>query len=165
MSDTSRIYITRSGKRKLQERLDHLVNVERNSAIASLAKARKLGDLSENAEYHAAKDRQRVIENEINALQEKIDRVQIVSPSQQDKDAVSFGAVICVERTDKQGGESESFTYKLVSTDEVDFDSRNISTSSLIGRSLLGKPLNSVSAISTPRGEYVYKVLSIDYED
>lgn len=137
--------------------LEKLLTVDRPNVSAALAHARSLGDLSENAEYHAAKEKQGLIERKIRQLQEDITHAEVIDQSKLAKDVVVFGKVVKVQ--DADDGSQE--TYTLVGPHEADFDQGKISVESPIGKGLLGKKVGEVAEIKVPAGTIKYKVLSI----
>ncbi len=150
-------YITRSGYEKLEKDLQHLKTVERPAVIKHLVPARSYGDLSENAEYTAAKERQWQIESRIKNISEKLASFIIVDESMIPTDKAYLGATVKVR--DKKTG--EEITYQLVSSVEADFSQNKISTESPVGRALLGKKAGEAVEISVPVGKLSYEVLSV----
>lgn len=153
-------YITRTGYQKLERELQHLKSVERPAVIKSLTHARSYGDLAENAEYAAAKERQRQVELKINSLSEKLASLIIVDESMIPADKAYLGA--SVKLKDKKTG--EEITYRLVSTIEADFNENKISTESPVGRALLGKMAGETVEITVPVGKLSYEILSVSRE-
>lgn len=137
--------------------LDRLLTVDRPNVSAALAHARSLGDLSENAEYHAAKERQAMIEGKIRQLQEDITQAEVIDQSKVAKGVVVFGKTVKV----KDLGDNSQETYILVGPHEADFDEGKISVESPIGKGLLGKKVGETAEISVPAGTLRYKILSI----
>lgn len=150
-------YITRSGYEKLEKELQHLRSVERPAVIKHLSHARSYGDLSENAEYSAAKERQWQVESKIKTLTEKLASSIILDESMIPTDKAYLGATVKIR--DKKTG--EEITYRLVSSVESDFSQNKISTESPVGRALLGKAAGDEVEISVPAGKLAYEVLSI----
>jgi len=158
MSD--QFYVTIKGLLRLKERLHYLNTVERPEVIKQVVTAREMGDLSENAEYHAARERQRHIDKEINHLRSRISRLKAVDPAQIPKDAVRFGAIVTL----KDLHSSEEVRYQVVGVDEVGEPEDGvlpISIASPIGRGLLGKKQGENVTIKVPAGEREFKVLEI----
>ncbi len=153
-------YITRSGYEKLEKELQHLKRVERPAAIKHLTHARSFGDLSENAEYTAAKERQWQIESRIKTISEKLAASMIVDESMIPTDKAYLGARVKL-RDQKTG---EEITYHLVSSVEADFNLNRISTESPVGRALLGKAVGEKVEISVPAGKFSYEVLGLSRE-
>jgi transcription elongation factor GreA len=152
-----RVYLTKEGYAKIRGELVRLQTEDRPKVIASLKKAREFGDLSENAEYHAAKERQSFLENKIAGLQTKLTHSEIIDESQIPKDKVYLGATVKL-KDHKTGNDIQ---YKLVSTDEADFSENKISTESPIGKALLGKAVSDVVEIQVPVGLLTYEILEI----
>jgi len=137
--------------------LERLLSVDRPNVSAALAHARSLGDLSENAEYHAAKEKQGMIERKIRQLQEDITNAEVIDQSKLAKDVVVFGKIVKVK--DLDDGSQE--TYTLVGPHEADFDQGKISVESPIGKGLLGKKAGETAEIKVPAGTIKYKIISI----
>ncbi len=150
-------YITRAGYEKLEKELQRLMSVERPAVIKSLAHARSYGDLAENAEYAAAKERQLQVESKINAISQRLASSIIVDESMIPSDKAYLGATVRLK--DKKTG--EEITYRLVSTVEADFNENKISTESPVGRALLGKMAGEAVEITVPAGKLSYEILSI----
>lgn len=153
----SRIYLTIEGYEKIRSELERLQTRERPSVIKAIAEAREYGDLSENAEYHAAKERQEFIENKIMELQEKLVHSEIIDESRMPKDKAYLGARVTLK--DKKTG--EEIQYILVSTEEADFEQNKISTQSLVGRAILGKSIGDQVEARVPVGTLKYEILAI----
>ena len=154
------IPLTRKGAEKLKEELQRLKTVDRPAVIQAIAEARAQGDLSENAEYDAAKDKQGFIEGRIQDLESKLGAAQIIDPSQLDADGrVVFGAT--VELEDLASG--ESVTYQIVGDDEADIKEGRISISSPIARALIGKFEGDTAEVKAPGGLRSYEVLEVRY--
>ena len=154
----ARVVMTREGLEKLQAELEHLQKIERRDVTAALSHARSLGDLSENAEYHSAKERQALLESRIRKLQTDITNADVVDQSQVARGVAVFGRTVRV----KDLAEGTEETYILVGRHEADFDSGKISVESPIGKGLLGKKTGDVAVIQVPAGTIRYQVLSID---
>ena len=152
-----KIPITTIGLRKLQAELKQLKTVERPEIIRAIAVAREHGDLSENAEYHAARERQSFIEGRVAELEAATSRADVIDPSQIDGTSVTFGTTVTVadEETDEES------TYSIVGPYEADIARGTISTASPIARALIGKRVGESGEVSTPRGIRIYEVLSI----
>ena len=153
----SRVYLTIKGYEKIRSQLERLQTEERPSAIIAIAEAREYGDLSENAEYHAAKERQEFIENKIIELQEKLVYSEIIDESRMPKDKAYLGAKVTLK--DKKTG--KEIQYTLVSTEEADFEQKKISTQSLVGRAILGKGIGDQVEAKVPIGTLKYEILAI----
>ena len=154
-----RFPISPAGYKKLEEELHHLRTVERPSIILAIAEARAHGDLSENAEYHAAKEKQSFIEAKISDDESKISRAQIIDPSKVVSKIVQFGATIVVQDEDTY----EFMTYKIVSEYEADASKGDISISSPVARAFIGKKVNESVEVNTPKGTKYYIIISLKY--
>ena len=152
--------VTRSGFDKLKEELQRLKSVERHAVIQAIAEARAQGDLSENAEYEAAKDKQGFIEGRILELEGKLATAQVIDPARLDADGrVVFGAT--VELEDEDSG--ARVTYQIVGVDEADLKQGRISISSPIARALIGKEAGDVAEVQAPGGVRSYEVVEVRY--
>lgn len=150
-------YLTEEGLKKLQEELNHLKTVERPSISRQIAEARDKGDLSENAEYDAAKDAQGLLELKISKMEELVASVRIIDESKLDTSKVS---VLCKVKIRNTTNKAE-MTYTLVAENEADLKSGKISVSSPIGKGLLGKKVGEIADIITPGGVMKFEVLDI----
>lgn len=155
-----RIYLTKEGYEKIRSELERLSTVERPAVIKAIASAREFGDLSENAEYHAAKERQMFVEKKIAELQDKLVRSEIIDESQMPKDKAYLGAKVTLK--DKKTG--KKIQYTLVSTDEADFEQNKISTQSPVGRALLGKGIGDEVEAKVPVGTLHYEIVAVTRE-
>ena len=154
------IPITKIGSEKLKSELHRLKTVDRPWVINAIAEARAQGDLSENAEYDAAKDRQGFIEGRIQEIEGKLSAAQIIDPSQLDANGkVVFGAT--VELEDEATG--ESVRYQIVGEDEADLKLGLINISSPIARALIGKEEGDTAEVQAPSGVKRYEVVSVQY--
>jgi transcription elongation factor GreA len=156
---TETVPFTREGYQKLKAELDHLKSIERPKIIREIADARSHGDLSENAEYHAAKERQGFIEGRIADLDDKISRAQVIEPSDANENRVKFGAWVTV--TDEETGESK--TFRIVGDLEADIQQGMISLSSPLARALLGKQVGALVEVRVPKGIVEYSVTEVRY--
>ena len=155
-----RIQITVQGAEKLRAELDELKRVKRPAVVAAIAEAREKGDLSENAEYDAAKEMQGHIEGRIAELEGKLPMLQIIDPkSLQAGDRIVFGAT--VELEDEDSGEVK--TYQIVGDDEADIKAARISISSPLARSLIGKFEGDEVTCPAPKGLIHYAIVSVKY--
>ena len=151
------IYLSRDGRLKLEAELKRLKFEERPKLVAEIKRTRELGDLSENAEYHAAKEAQAHLERKIAELEDKLSRVRTVDTDQiRDDRAYLFSKVLVKDRDD-----GEEILYTLAPPDEVDVDNDVISVKSPIGAALLGKAVGDVIEVSVPAGVIKYEVLKI----
>ncbi len=155
-----RIPITPEGYRRLQEELERLLKIERPKNIQAIAEARAHGDLSENAEYHAAKERQSFIEGRIQELQAKLAMAEVIDPSRINQSKVAFGAKVRVLDVEAD----EEYLFYLVGPDETDVKSGKISITSPVGRALLGKEVGDVVTIKAPARTIEYEILEIGFE-
>ncbi len=157
---SNQIPMTRTGFERLQEELKHLIRVERPRVVEAIAEARSHGDLSENAEYDAAKDRQSFIEGRIQELNDKIARAQVIDPAQIDSDKIVFGATVTLYDTEND----TEVTYQIVGEDEADIKQGKISVTSPVGKALIGHRVDDEIAIQVPSGTRIYEVVDIRYE-
>jgi transcription elongation factor GreA len=152
--------LTVAGAEKLRTELHRLKTVERPSVIAAIAEARSHGDLSENAEYEAAKDRQGFIEGRIMEVESKLANAQIIDPKLLDADGrCVFGATVDLEDLDS----GQTVTYQIVGDDEADIKDNKISISSPIARALIGKYAGDVAEVQAPGGVREYEVIDVRY--
>ncbi|WP_142805074.1 transcription elongation factor GreA [Tepidiphilus sp. J10] len=152
--------MTVEGAEKLRQELHRLKTVERQAVIAAIAEARAHGDLSENAEYDAARERQAFIEGRIQELEAKLANAQIIDPKTLDADGrVVFGAT--VELEDMESGEKAC--YQIVGDEEADVKAGKISVSSPIARALIGKYAGDVVQVQTPGGLREFEILDVRY--
>lgn len=154
-----KIPITIDGYKKLQEELKTLKIVERPNVINAISEARLLGDLSENAEYHAAKEKQGFIESKITELEEKLRRIEIVDTSKLSGNQVKFGAIVTIldENT------NEEYTYKIVGGDESDISKGLLSIISPLAKALVGKHIGEITEVNTPMGRKEYLIQKIKF--
>jgi transcription elongation factor GreA len=151
------IYLTRQGYEKLQEELEYLRTVRRRQISKDIEKARAYGDISENAEYDAAKEAQALNEKRIMELEEKLSRAQILDDENIPKDEALIGATVRL----KDLNSGKEFQYTLVSELEADFSQGKISITSPVGKGLLGHKENETVEIEVPAGILRYKILKI----
>ncbi len=151
--------ITHNGKKKLEQELKKLIEVERPSVINAIEEARAHGDLSENAEYAAARERQSFIEGRIAELSSKLATLQVVNPLEIKETKVVFGATVTMENV-TTGEESR---YQIVGPDEADVAKGTISIMSPIARALIGKLEGDEIVVNTPRGEAEYEIIKVEY--
>jgi transcription elongation factor GreA len=156
----STIPLTKRGADQLRDELQRLKSVERPSVINSIAEARAQGDLSENAEYDAAKEKQGFIEGRIAEIESKLAAAQVIDPATLDADGrVVFAATVQLEDLDS----GDIVTYQIVGDDEADIDHGLISISSPIARALIGKSEGDVAQVQAPGGVREYEVISVRY--
>ena len=154
------IPLTTRGAARLKEELHRLKSVERHAVIQAIAEARAQGDLSENAEYEAAKDKQGFIEGRILEIEGKLAAAQIIDPSTLDAGGrVVFGATVDLE--DESNG--ERVTYQIVGDDEADLKLCRISISSPIARAMIGKEAGDVAEFQAPGGKRRYEIVDVRY--
>ena len=152
-----KIPITKAGYQNLKEELTRLKSVERPENIKAIEVARSHGDLSENSEFDAAKDKQSFLEGRIGELGYKLANADVIDPAKVPKDVVRFGSNVVVENVDSE----EEFEYQVVGPDEADIDKGKISVSSPLGKALLGKKPGDEAVIQAPGGKRTYEVIDI----
>lgn len=156
----SKVPLTVNGAEMLKAELQNLKSVQRPAVIAAIAEARAHGDLSENAEYDAAKERQGFIEGRIQDIEGKLSHAQVIDPTTLDvDDLIVFGAT--VELEDMNSG--DTVTYQIVGEDEADIKIGKISVGSPIARALIGKHSGDVADVQAPGGVRQYEILDIQY--
>lgn len=154
------IPLTKRGAEKLKEELHRLKTVERHAVINAIAEARAQGDLSENAEYDAAKDKQGFIEGRILEIEGKLSTAQIIDPSELDAGGkVVFGTTVDLEEEES----GAAVTYQIVGDDEADLKQGLISISSPIARALIGKEAGDVAEVQAPGGIKRYEIVEVRY--
>jgi len=153
-----KIPMTRGGFVALDEELKQLKSVERGAVIRAIAEAREHGDLSENAEYHAAREKQSFIEGRIKELEALVSLAEVIDPSKL-SGAIKFGAT--VKLADEDSGEEK--TYQIVGEPEADIESGRLNIRSPLARALIGKDAGDSVEVKTPGGQKSYEVLSIRY--
>ncbi len=151
--------ITPKGLARLQEELRRLKTVERPTVIRALEEARTHGDLSENAEYHAARDRQSFIEGRVAELEDKIRRAEVIDVTKLKGKAVKFGATVDLVDVDTD----EEVTFQIVGAEESDITSGKLSIISPLSRALIGKEVGESVEVSTPRGSKVYEIQKVRF--
>ena len=152
------IPVTKAGFRRLQDELQQLRNVERPQVINAIAEARGHGDLKENAEYHAAKERQAFVEGRISLLEDQLARCKVVELLHEELDVVRFGALVTL--IDEDNGNEK--TIQLVGDLEADINHNRISINSPIGKAIIGKALDAVVSVKAPKGTTDYTISAID---
>ncbi|MBA4225880.1 MAG: transcription elongation factor GreA [Hyphomonas sp.] len=155
-----RIPMTAEGHAALQAELKVLKSVERPSIIAAISEARSHGDLSENAEYHAAKEKQSFIEGRISELDDKLARADVIDVSKLSGGKVRFGATVTIADVDTE----EEQTYKIVGEDEADVKQGKISVTSPIARALIGKEEGDEAEVAAPAGARAYEIVKVVYK-
>jgi len=152
--------MTAGGYDSLVAELKHLKGTERPAVILAIEEARAHGDLSENAEYHAAKEKQGFIEGRVAELEAKISLAEVIDPKTLAGDKVKFGATVCVADEDTD----EETTYQIVGTDESDIKSGLLSVSSPLSRALIGKEVGDSVSVEAPGGARGYEVVSVEFK-
>lgn len=156
----NKVPFTKKGYDQLKQQLKILKTVDMPQATEDLHIARSFGDLSENAEYKAAREKQGLINKKIISIQDKLRRAQIIDPTKfVGKDTIMFGAYVSL----KENNTSEIFTYQIVGEDEADIKEKKISVTSLVARQIIGKKLNDVVKINKPNELLEYHILNIEY--
>jgi len=155
-----KIPLTPDGYQKLEKELERLLKIERPQNIKAIAEARSHGDLSENAEFHAAKERQSFIVGRIQEIQNKLALAHVIDPSKISQDKIAFGATVKVQDT----GNGEEKTFILVGPDETDVKKGKISIIAPVGKSLIGKSIGEIITIKTPAKTIEYEILEIHFE-
>ncbi|MBT4803785.1 MAG: transcription elongation factor GreA [Legionellales bacterium] len=154
------IPMTKSGKEKLEEQLDRLKRIERPQITEAIASARELGDLKENAEYHAAREKQGITEALIRDIEDKLSRSQVIDLSKiPNTGKVVFGSY--VELEDMESGNETK--YQIVGEDESDLENSKISVTSPLARALIGKEEGDIAEVKTPGGILEYEITSVSY--
>jgi len=153
--------ITKTGYTALEDELKNLKTVQRPNVIEAIAEARAHGDLSENAEYHAAREQQSFIEGRIQELEAVISKAQIIDPTAMNGDTVKFGATVLVVDEDTDVEE----TYIIVGEYETDTEKGKISLTAPIARALIGKAIGDSVEVRSPKGLRTYEILEIEYKD
>ena len=151
--------MTASGLQRLEEELRNLKSVERPAIIRAIAEARSHGDLSENAEYHAARERQSFIEGRVLELEEIVSAAEVIDPSTLSGDQIKFGAHIKLvdEETEKET------SYQIVGVHEADIKAQRLSISSPLAKALIGKKAGDTISVPAPGGDRTYEVLEVRY--
>jgi transcription elongation factor GreA len=161
---TVKVPMTPEGQARLQEELKRLKSVDRPKIIQDISTARDHGDLSENAEYHAAKEKQGFIEGRIKDLEDKLGRAEVIDPSKLSGTRVQFGARVRLSVADENGKELEAeVTYRLLGPDEADIKDGSISVTSPLGRALIGREVGDEVKVKMPAGVRVYEIIDVSY--
>ncbi|GLR79686.1 transcription elongation factor GreA [Azospirillum oryzae] len=154
-----KVPMTAAGFNRLQEELKHLKITERPAVIKAIAEAREHGDLSENAEYHAARERQSFIEGRVLELEDKISRAEVIDPAKLTGNTVKFGATVTLADQDTD----EETTYQIVGQDESDIKNRLLSIQAPLARALINKAVGDSVEVSTPGGSKLYEIVSVEF--
>lgn len=152
--------MTAAGFSRLEDELRTLKNVERPAIIAAIAEARSHGDLSENAEYHSARERQSFIEGRVLDLEDKISRADVIDPSKITGSSVKFGATVTV--ADEESGEEAK--YQIVGEHEANIEKKLISITAPLARAMIGKTVGDTVEVRTPKGAKSYEILKVEYK-
>lgn len=160
MSSNDKLPMTVRGKALLDAELKRLIHEERPSVIHAIEEARAQGDISENAEYDAAKEKQGMIEGRIAEIQGKIAGAEVINPSEIKSDRIVFGATVKLIETETD----EKVTYMIVGVDEADVKQGMISILSPLARALIGKKAGDTITVQSPKGDREYEVLSFEYK-
>jgi transcription elongation factor GreA len=155
----NKIPMTAGGYASLDEELRHLKSVERPAIIRAIAEAREHGDLSENAEYHAARERQSFIEGRVAELEDKIARAEVIDPSTLTGKEIKFGATVTLVDEDTE----EKAVYQIVGPDEADIAAKRLSISAPLARALIGKTVGDNVEVTTPAGSKSYEVVKVQF--
>ncbi|MGV0760630.1 transcription elongation factor GreA [Tistrella mobilis] len=154
-----KVPMTLEGFDRLTAELKHLKTVARPEVINAIAEARAHGDLSENAEYHAARERQSFIEGRIAELEDKLSRSEVIDPTKLSGDRVKFGATVTVVDEETE----EETSYKIVGVDEADLKIGRISVTSPMARALINKAVGEAVEVATPKGRRSYEILAVSF--
>jgi len=154
-----RVPMTADGYQRLEVELKKLKTEERPAVIKAISEAREHGDLSENAEYHAARERQSFIEGRVRELADKISRAQVIDISKMSGETIKFGATITLadEETDQEA------TYQIVGVDEADIGQGLLSVTAPLARAVMNKAVGDSVTVDTPSGSRDYEVVSVEY--
>jgi len=151
--------MTAQGLARLEEELKHLKAIARPEAIRSIAEAREHGDLSENAEYHAARERQSFIEGRVLELEDKVARAEVIDISSLSGNTVTFGATVTLVDEDTE----EKLTYQLVGELEADVKEGRLAVTAPLARAIVGKEVGDTVEVNTPKGEKGYEILKVKF--
>ncbi len=155
-----KIPMTIAGERALRERLKHLKEVERPGVVRAIEEARAHGDLSENAEYHSAREKQGIVEAQIRDLEDRLGRAEVIDTSKLGGSKVVFGATVVLE----DGESDEQVTYQIVGTEEADPKAGRISYTSPLARAIIGKKEGDFVQFRAPAGVREYEVIEVRFE-
>jgi transcription elongation factor GreA len=155
----NKVPMTMEGFLRLETELKHLKSVERPAVIRAIAEARDHGDLSENAEYHAARERQSFIEGRVAELEDKIARAEVIDVSKLSGKQVTFGATVTIADEDTD----ERLTYQIVGQDEADIKEGRLSIGAPLARALIGKSVGDSAEVMTPSGAKSYEIVRVRF--
>ena len=156
----SKIPMTEAGYARLEEELKHLKSVERPAIIRAIAEAREHGDLSENAEYHAARERQSFIEGRVLELEDRIARAEVIDVSKLSGKNVKFGATVTLIDEDTE----EKLVYQIVGEDEADIKARRLAVTAPLARALINKSVGDTVEVATPGGSKSYEISRVQFK-
>jgi len=154
-----KVPMTQEGYARLETRLKELKSAERPAIIRAIGEAREHGDISENAEYHAARERQSLIEGQILEIEDKIARADVIDVSQLSGKTIKFGARVTLSDDDTD----EQATYQIVGQEEADIDKGRLSVTSPLARALIGKQTGDRVEVVTPKGSKAYEIVKVRY--
>ncbi len=157
---TDKIPMTLTGFERLEDELRHLKSTERPAVVKAIAEAREHGDLSENAEYHAARERQSFIEGRILELEDKISRAEVIDVAKLSGKVIKFGATVSLIDDDS----GEEVRYQIVGQDESDIKDGRLSITAPLARALIGKTVKDMVEVSTPGGSKSYEIVKVQYK-
>lgn len=157
---TERIPMTLTGFQRLEEELKHLKSSERPAIVKAIAEAREHGDLSENAEYHAARERQSFVEGRVEELEDKISRAEVIDVSKLSGKIIKFGATVTLVDEDTD----DEVKYQIVGQDESDIKSGRLSITAPLARALIGKTSKDRVEVNAPGGSKSYEVVKVLYK-
>jgi transcription elongation factor GreA len=160
LKQMDKIPMTLDGLQRLEAELKQLKTVERPGVIRAIAEARDHGDISENAEYHAARERQSFIEGRVAELEDKIARAEVIDVSKLSGKVIKFGAKVTLADEDTD----EESTYQIVGPDEADIDEGRLSVTSPLARALIGKQTGDSVEVTTPGGSKAYEITRVRYK-
>ena len=156
----TKIPMTADGYARLEEELRHLKSVARPEVIRAIAEAREHGDISENAEYHAARERQSFIEGRVAELEDKVSRAEVIDPSKLTGKQVKFGATVTLIDEDTE----EKASYQIVGVDEADIKAKRLAITSPLARALVGKSVGDTVEVTTPGGSKSYEISKVAFK-
>ncbi|HVT54095.1 MAG TPA: transcription elongation factor GreA [Dongiaceae bacterium] len=156
----NKIPMTSDGFGRLEEELKNLKSVERPAVIRAIAEAREHGDISENAEYHAARERQSFIEGRVLELEDKIARAEVIDPSKLSGKVIKFGATVTLIDEDTE----EKNVYQIVGEDEADIKSKRLAITAPLARALVGKSVGDTVEVTTPGGSKSYEISKVQFK-
>jgi transcription elongation factor GreA len=156
----NKIPMTAEGFERLEEELKQLKSIERPAIIRAIAEAREHGDISENAEYHAARERQSFIEGRVLELEDKISRAEVIDVSKLSGKVIKFGATVTLIDEDTE----EKSAYQIVGEDEADIKSKRLAITAPLARALVGKTVGDTVEVTTPGGSKSYEVSKVQFK-